>query len=155
MGIIRDTPSSFKAGDIVRLISTNASYNYTNRDALCKVLQVKPSGDLEVYVVARRDARPITKNNYVVAANQFYVATNEEIKEFGLAVPQGEKKMKFFNQVSDYVEKHKDILFTVALVLVLDHYVFDGKFKSKIEDLVSGFLSKHAPTLPTGGTPAA
>jgi hypothetical protein len=141
-------------GEYVRIGSTSSGYNITNRDALCKVISVKPGGDIEVAVVARIDGQKIAPTTYTVKAYQFSLATEADYKTFCYTKPIGEKKMKLFTQVSDYVEKHKDILFTVALVLVLDHFVFEGKFKQKIEDLVSGFLTKHAPHLPTGSTGA-
>ena len=43
---------------------------------------------------------------------------------------------------SNYVEKHKDMIFTVALILLADHYLFAGKFRAKIEDMVESWISK-------------
>jgi hypothetical protein len=146
---------NFKAGDTVRIVSSSSGYNITTRDALCRIIAVKPSGDIEVAVVSRIDGQKIAPTTYTVKPGQFALATDSDYQVFGITKPKGEMKMKLFTQVSDYVEKHKDVLFTVALVLVLDHFVFEGKFKQKIEDLVSSFLTKHAPTLPTGTTPGA
>jgi len=78
-------------------------------------------------------------------------ATNQDLIAFGWAPKdekinssyKGETKMKFGTWLNDYVEKHRDVLFTIAVVLVLDHYVFEGKFRQKIEDMVEGFLKKN------------
>lgn len=44
--------------------------------------------------------------------------------------------------LKDYMEAHKNIIFTLVLALLADHYVFNGAFRKKIEGIVNGLLDK-------------
>lgn len=44
--------------------------------------------------------------------------------------------------VKDYLKDHKQILMTIAVVLVVDHLVFGGAFREKVKSLVDGLLNK-------------
>lgn len=49
-----------------------------------------------------------------------------------------EKSM--FQNVKGYFNKHQDMIFTTALVILVDHFVFKGAFREKIKALVDKFL---------------
>ena len=54
--------------------------------------------------------------------------------------PQRRKTM--LENVKGYVEKHKDILFTLGLVILVDHFLFKGALRSKIQGTLEGVLKK-------------
>lgn len=131
----------FKVGDIVRATS---KYSTT---ILCRVTDILDDNTFVIEVIHpfRQEREQHTEDSRC-----YRLATEADYKEFnwrpvgvGVAeVSKGEKSMKLVSSLTDYVEKHKDLLFSVVLVLVLDHYVFEGKFRQKIEKLVDSFLEK-------------
>ena len=54
---------------------------------------------------------------------------------------ESEKKgiMKVFKQ---YLEEHKDVIFTLLLALLIDHFVFGDAFKEKIRNSLNKLLDK-------------
>ena len=44
--------------------------------------------------------------------------------------------------IKEYAEKHRDLLITIGVVLILDHFVFSGAFTEKLKKIVDGFLDK-------------
>lgn len=56
--------------------------------------------------------------------------------------PQEPKKRGFMKALKEYIATHKDLLFTIALVLVIDRYVFNGVFREKIKGAVDKLLDK-------------
>jgi hypothetical protein len=55
--------------------------------------------------------------------------------------PIGRKK-SMLDSVKNYVEKHKDMLFTIVLVVLIDHFLFGGALRSKIQTTLEGVLKK-------------
>lgn len=41
-----------------------------------------------------------------------------------------------------YVQKHSDVLWTLATVILLDHFLFEGKFRTKIESIMESLITK-------------
>jgi hypothetical protein len=56
-------------------------------------------------------------------------------------VSQKEKK-SMLQELRDYMKKHRDLLFTFGLVLLLDQLVFKGAFRERLENVVKGMLGK-------------
>lgn len=52
------------------------------------------------------------------------------------------EEYKMFKSVRAYYEKYQDIILTVAAIFLLDHYMFDGKFKTKLEQIMEGLINK-------------
>lgn len=44
--------------------------------------------------------------------------------------------------MKEYLEKHKDAIFTVALVMLVDHFIFGGAFREKIKITIEALLEK-------------
>ncbi len=44
--------------------------------------------------------------------------------------------------VRDYVESHKDMLLTMGLIILADHFLFAGKFRVRIEQMVEQWIDK-------------
>lgn len=47
-----------------------------------------------------------------------------------------------FKALKEYMNENKDTLFTVALILILDEYIFSGAFRDKIKAILDGMLKK-------------
>lgn len=52
------------------------------------------------------------------------------------------KKGLSMGSLKEYLSKHKDMLFTVAIVIVLDQVVFEGAFREKLKKVVDNMLDK-------------
>lgn len=51
---------------------------------------------------------------------------------------EGENSM--MNQVKTYFNKHQEAIFTIALLVLIDHFVFHGVFREKIKGMVEKFV---------------
>ena len=58
---------------------------------------------------------------------------------------KGERTM--MNQVKSYFESNKDTYITLAVVILIDHFIFDGAFREKTKDLVDRLLTKTSKKL--------
>lgn len=61
---------------------------------------------------------------------------------------------EFFSDVRGYFKDNRDLILTVALVLVIDEFVFDGAFRDRIKKLVNGMLKKAQSKLGVGADAA-
>jgi hypothetical protein len=52
------------------------------------------------------------------------------------------KKRSFMKLFKDYLEAHRDTIFTLVLILLADHYVFNGAFRETISDAFKKLLDK-------------
>lgn len=50
------------------------------------------------------------------------------------------------DSLKQYITKHRDIFFTIGFILVLDHFVFGGAFKKKLEDFIHSILDRQIKT---------
>lgn len=59
-------------------------------------------------------------------------------------IPATTKKeeYKMFKSIRAYYEKYQDVILTVAAIFLLDHYMFDGKFKTKLEQIMESLINK-------------
>lgn len=89
-------------------------------------------------------------NNYQNAAqnqlNQIAMEQAGEVSSFyqharTLKLP--EKKVTMFSSIKKYFDDHRDILMTLAVLVVVDQWVFDGAFKEKIKLLIDRVIG-HA-----------
>lgn len=49
-----------------------------------------------------------------------------------------------------YLNVHQDALITLAIIILLDHFLFDGQFREKIKGSVEGLLNKTTKKLEEG-----
>lgn len=49
---------------------------------------------------------------------------------------------EFLSDVRGYFKDNRDLILTIALVLVVDEFVFEGAFRDRIKKLVNGMLKK-------------
>jgi hypothetical protein len=52
------------------------------------------------------------------------------------------KEERIMNSFRAYLDKHRDLIFTVALCFIVDHYFLGGAMKERIKKLLEGFLNK-------------
>lgn len=65
---------------------------------------------------------------------------------FGTFCAVGHKKTlvkgaPMLNDLRSYVKENRQLLYTVALVIALDHFLFNGAFRERIKGLVESLLS--------------
>lgn len=46
------------------------------------------------------------------------------------------KKVTVFGSIKKYFDDHRDLLMTLAVLVIVDQWVFDGAFKEKIKGLI-------------------
>jgi hypothetical protein len=46
------------------------------------------------------------------------------------------------NEVKGYFKEHRDIIMTLLMVILVDHFVFEGVFREKLQNLVEGMINK-------------
>lgn len=61
------------------------------------------------------------------------------------------KRGRLMDELRGYIREHRNVLFTVVLVLLLDHLFFEGAMRERLKQLLSGMLTKAEGSL---GLPA-
>ncbi len=61
------------------------------------------------------------------------------------------KKEKKVTMVRDYINKHRDVIFTLAVALLVDHFVLNGALRHRIQAVIEAALEKIEKAL---GLPA-
>ena len=49
---------------------------------------------------------------------------------------------KMFKTIKEYFEAHRDILMSIAIAILVDHFFFEGAFTERIKGLVSGLINR-------------
>lgn len=52
--------------------------------------------------------------------------------------------------VENYIERHKDMIYTIAIVLLADHFFFKGKFRVKAEQMVESLIDRASGKVASG-----
>lgn len=52
------------------------------------------------------------------------------------------KETKMLGKVKEYIEEHKNIIFTLGLVILVDHFLFKGALRERIKTSIEGVLKK-------------
>lgn len=45
-------------------------------------------------------------------------------------------------EIKDYFRKHQDTFITLAIVILVDQFVFEGKFREKIKSVMDSMIDK-------------
>jgi ribosomal protein L30/L7E len=56
--------------------------------------------------------------------------------------PNKKEEKGMFQNVKDYIGKHRDMLFTLGLIIVVDHFLFSGALRERIKGSIEGMLKK-------------
>lgn len=59
-----------------------------------------------------------------------------------LMLDKEKEKKTMFKSLKEYADKHKDVLFTLVFILVLDHFIFNGAMREKVKSVLEGMLNK-------------
>mgnify|MGYP001578597155 FL=1 len=56
--------------------------------------------------------------------------------------PMVEQKRRktMLGEVKEYIGKHKDVIFTLGLVILIDHFLFEGALRNRIKGTVEGVI---------------
>ncbi len=73
---------------------------------------------------------------------QVYSNFSEYYKKWLAQKPKESKMKEIINDLKKFVSEHRNIIYTVALVALADHFLFDGKFREKLKGLVDKMLNK-------------
>lgn len=68
------------------------------------------------------------------------------------ALPKQEKKEgntmgEILKDMRGFVRENRSVIYTVALALAVDHFIFKGQFKAKIQEIVEKFLKRAHDTI--------
>lgn len=55
---------------------------------------------------------------------------------------KGKEGKKMLQSIKEYFEKHKDVVMTLAIIVVADHFLFDGALRERIKAVIDGMLKK-------------
>lgn len=55
---------------------------------------------------------------------------------------QLKKEEKMLGKVKSYIDEHKNIIFTLGLVILVDHFLFKGALRERIKTSIEGVLTK-------------
>ena len=61
---------------------------------------------------------------------------------YGQPIVTPKRRRTMFENVKDYIGKHRDIIFTLGLVIIVDHFLFKGALRERIKGTIEGILSK-------------
>lgn len=56
--------------------------------------------------------------------------------------PITKEEKGMFQNVKDYIGKHRDMLFTLGLIVIVDHFLFNGALRERIKGSIEGMLKK-------------
>lgn len=104
----------------------NAGYGTTAQMPTADYMSAQMQGSNQNVYIPHAPAGPLTGLYY----------GNQPTKKEGI--------MKLFR---DYLNTHRDLIFTVALVFIADHYLLNGALKERIQRLLEGILNKAESTL--------
>lgn len=46
------------------------------------------------------------------------------------------------NDIREFIKENRNIVYWLIVVILLDHFLFEGKFREKIKSVVEGCLNK-------------
>lgn len=82
-----------------------------------------------------KTATSILKEVYSDSLTRLGMKTNPALK---LVPKEGDGVMGY---MKDYFVKHRELLMGLTIVVLLDHFIFGGAFRTKIEAIVNGILN--------------
>ena len=49
---------------------------------------------------------------------------------------------EIITDIREFIKENRNVIYWVIAVLLLDHFIFEGKFREKIKNVVEGCLNK-------------
>ena len=66
----------------------------------------------------------------------------DEFVKYRDSIKGGNMFKEMFGGLKKYVNEHQETIYTIAIALLVDRFVFGGAFQERIKGIVEGFLSK-------------
>lgn len=60
------------------------------------------------------------------------------------------EKESVMESLKKYFETHRDLFFTIGIVIILDHFIFGGAFRERLKGLVDSFLTQRTKAITDG-----
>lgn len=78
-----------------------------------------------------------------------FVGEYPKERKGSLTTPKKEKKIMgdMFTDMKKFIQEHRSVMYTVAVVALFDHFLFEGQFREKLKDLVKKFMTKAENSL--------
>jgi len=78
----------------------------------------------------------------------FYVTPKDCDKRFRILKEQlTKRRTPMDTTIKGYFKKHEETCITLAIIILVDHFIFNGSFRQKIQNLVDGLLAKTSKKL--------
>ena len=74
-------------------------------------------------------------------------SVEEARKAYRNVMNQLTKRRSPMETIKGYFKKHEETCMTLAIIILVDHFIFNGSFRQKIKDLVDGLLTKTSKKL--------
>jgi hypothetical protein len=115
-------------------MATSSMFDYSQQQAQSgyslansQILQSSGIGSAQFYSPGQIPTYTVTTGIYPISAPE---------------CPKPQRRKTMLENVKGYVEKHKDMLFTLGLVILVDHFLFKGALRERIKGTVEGALKK-------------
>jgi len=56
--------------------------------------------------------------------------------------PKEGKMKQLLTDAKTFIKEHKSVLYTIAIIILIDHFVFEGKFREKLKSLIDKAIGK-------------
>lgn len=109
----------FKVGDVIALDGYPHKY---------RIDRVNNDGTYSYTCITDKDAKGkhTFGNNYKIL---YTIKGNNMLKEIG-------------SDVQQFVKDNRNVVYTIALVVLVDHFVFGGSFREKLKQMMDKLLNK-------------
>jgi hypothetical protein len=77
------------------------------------------------------------------------VKRDEEFAQIEKILKQ-QKKGGTMNSLKEYFKKNQDVFLTLAIIILLDNFLFNGQFRMKITSMIEGLITKTEKKLNGG-----
>lgn len=131
--------AEMRIGDVIRFHGTSSKFgackpqhaSLIGATVRLDMITVDDDGDVMFKV-----SGPTWSNTGKVCFSRFAPLTPASLG----SKPQVEGK-NMLNDLRSYVKDNRQLLYTIALVVALDHFLFNGAFRERIKGLVESLLS--------------
>lgn len=108
-------------------------YNQTNQQSAYQTGLAQLQGIRGMAGLAA-DCGAVASNSY----SGFAAAINETIQ------PKKEKTLfqEIKNDVTGFIKEHRGVIYFIALALLIDHFIFKGVFKARLQAMLESLIAK-------------
>lgn len=77
----------------------------------------------------------------------YSIVCKDPKKEFQKLADKLTGRRSFMDTFKSYFKKHEEAYMTIFIVILIDHFIFAGVFRQKIQDLVDSLIAKTSRNL--------